>query len=199
MNVSPTKAIKMYNVSKPTLYSDMKTGKLSYDITDRKKRKINVAELDRIYDKRDTEEGASTSENVKTKANLTETNVSSVKLREQLEEMRQSLDESRNREINALKNQIDQQQEQIELLNKNLNKALDITALLEDKRDGQGDKEAQMDAKLEVLERQVTQMERQNRVLLAKEEERKREVAEREKLESEVTDKKGWFGKLFSS
>jgi hypothetical protein len=198
MYVSPTKAIKMYSVSKPTLYSDMKTGKLSYDLTDRKKRKINVAELDRIYDKRETEEGASNSGTVKQVANLMETNVSSVRLRQELEDVRQSLDESRSREVEALKNQIEQQQEQIDLLNKNLNKALDITALLEDKREGQGAKEAKLDAKLEILERQITNMERQNKALLAKEEERKRKLAEQEKQELETEIKKGWFGKFLS-
>jgi len=108
MFVSPTKAIKMYEVSKPTLYKDMKDGKLSYEINDRKKRKINVAELERIYEKRDTEEGASTSETVKQKSSLTETNASSVKLQKELDEMRQSLADSRSSEIEILKNQIEQ-------------------------------------------------------------------------------------------
>jgi len=198
MNVSPTKAIKMYNVSKPTLYSDMKTGKLSYDMTDRKKRKINVAELDRIYDKRNTEEGSTNSESVKEKSVLTETNVSSVKLRLELEEARKNLADSRNREMETLKNQIEQQQEQIDLLNRNLNKALDITALLEDKREGQGAKEAQRDAKLEILERQLEKMERQNQLLQAKEEERKRRLAEQKKQAEEAANKKGWFVRMFS-
>lgn len=197
MYVSPTKAIKMYEVSKPTLYSDMKSGKLSYNMTDRKKRKINVAELDRLYDRRDIDEGQEASKSVNQKAQLTEFNGSSVKLREELEQARKSLDDSRNREIEALKNQIEQQQEQIDLLNKNLNKALDITALLEDKREGQGAKEAQRDAKMEILERQISNMTRQNKVLLAKEEERKRELAELKQREEEE-QQKGFLRRLFS-
>src|SRR5688500_9639645 len=51
MFISPAEALRRYAVSKPTLYSDMKDGKLSYTIDDRARRKINVAELDRLYEK----------------------------------------------------------------------------------------------------------------------------------------------------
>lgn len=192
MMVSPTKAIKMYNVSKPTLYSDMKTGKLSYEINDRKKRKINVAELERVYEKRETEEGTSTSKNVKQKPNLTESNTNNT----ELENIRKSLADSQRRENDLLRQQIDQLQNQVESLNKNLNKALDITALLEDKREGQGAKEKQRDAKLEILERQLTKMEDQNKILLSKEHERKKKIEEKRKLD-EAENNKGWVKRLF--
>jgi hypothetical protein len=52
MFISPAEALRLYAVSKPTLYSDMKDGKLSYQVDDRDKRRINVAELDRLYEKR---------------------------------------------------------------------------------------------------------------------------------------------------
>ena len=158
MWLSPTKAVKMYNVSKPTLYADMKDGSLSYEMTDRKKRKINVAELDRLYDKRDTEEGASNTKTVKGNSTLTETNVSKRQLEQKLEEAHAKIAESQEREITALKNQIENQKEQIEQLNKNLNKALDVTALLEDKREGQGAKEVERDTKLEMLENQISRL-----------------------------------------
>jgi hypothetical protein len=45
MFISPTNAVKMYNVSKPTLYKDMSDGTLSFDKDDRGRRKLNVAEL----------------------------------------------------------------------------------------------------------------------------------------------------------
>ncbi|WP_024771779.1 hypothetical protein [Aquimarina macrocephali] len=51
MFISPTQAVQSYNVSKPTLYADMKKGKLSFKKDDRGKRKIDVSELERLYEK----------------------------------------------------------------------------------------------------------------------------------------------------
>lgn len=195
MFISPTKAIKLYKVSKPTLYSDMKSGKLSYEINDRKKRGINVAELDRLYEKRKVEEGGTIPKTVNQKPDLTETDASSVKLVEELMKTRDTLSESQKRETALLKEQVEQLMNQIEHLNKNLNKALDITALLEDKREGQGTKEAQRDAKMEMLEKQLASLEEQNRRFQAIEEER---LKRRRQLKKEAEEKKkGWFGRMF--
>ncbi len=188
MWLSPTKAVKMYNVSKPTLYADMKDGSLSYKMNDRKKRKINVAELDRLYDKRDSEEGASSSKTVKENSSLTETNVSKRKLEQKLEQAHAKIAESQEREITALKNQIENQKEQIELLNKNLNKALDVTALLEDKREGQGAKEVERDTKLEILENQISR--------LTAKSERQAAIDKKRIQELEKENAKSWFQKL---
>lgn len=188
MWLSPTKAVKMYNVSKPTLYADMKDGSLSYEMTDRKKRKINVAELDRLYDKRDTEEGASNTKTVKGNSTLTETNVSKRQLEQKLEEAHAKIAESQEREITALKNQIENQKEQIEQLNKNLNKALDVTALLEDKREGQGAKEVERDTKLEMLENQISR--------LTAKSERQAALDKKRIQELEKENAKSWFQKL---
>ena len=188
MWLSPTKAVKMYNVSKPTLYADMKDGSLSYKMNDRKKRKINVAELDRLYDKRDSEEGASSSKTVKGNSSLTETNVSKRKLEQKLEQAHAKIAESQEREITALKNQIENQKEQIELLNKNLNKALDVTALLEDKREGQGAKEVERDTKLEILENQISR--------LTAKSERQAAIDKKRIQELEKENAKSWFQKL---
>lgn len=188
MWLSPTKAVKMYNVSKPTLYADMKDGSLSYEMTDRKKRKINVAELDRLYDKRDAEEGASNAKTVKENSSLTETNVSKRQLEQKLEEAHAKIAESQEREITALKNQIENQKEQIELLNKNLNKALDVTALLEDKREGQGAKEVERDTKLEMLENQISR--------LTAKSERQAALDKKRIQELEKENAKSWFQKL---
>ena len=188
MWLSPTKAVKMYNVSKPTLYADMKDGSLSYEMTDRKKRKINVAELDRLYDKRDSEEGASNAKTVKENSSLTETNVSKRQLEQKLEEAHAKIAESQEREITALKNQIENQKEQIEQLNKNLNKALDVTALLEDKREGQGAKEVERDTKLEMLENQISR--------LTAKSERQAALDKKRIQELEKENAKSWFQKL---
>lgn len=75
MHISPTEAIKLYDVSKPTLYSDMKEGKLSFKIDDRKKRKIDIAELERLYKLRDDHVSQSTLNNVKVRKENTEFNV----------------------------------------------------------------------------------------------------------------------------
>jgi len=190
MWLSPTKAVKMYNVSKPTLYADMKDGSLSYKMNDRKKRKINVAELDRLYDKRDSEEGASSSKTVKENSSLTETNVSKRKLEQKLEQAHAKIAESQEREITALKNQIENQKEQIELLNKNLNKALDVTALLEDKREGQGAKEVERDTKLEILENQISR--------LTAKSERQAAIDKKRIQELEKENAKSWFQKLIA-
>ena len=190
MWLSPTKAVKMYNVSKPTLYADMKDGSLCYKMNDRKKRKINVAELDRLYDKRDSEEGASSSKTVKENSSLTETNVSKRKLEQKLEQAHAKIAESQEREITALKNQIENQKEQIELLNKNLNKALDVTALLEDKREGQGAKEVERDTKLEILENQISR--------LTAKSERQAAIDKKRIQELEKENAKSWFQKLIA-
>lgn len=196
MFVSPTKAIKMYNVSKPTLYSDMKSGKLSYQINDRKKREINVAELDRLYKKRENGTTNYSSETVKTKPNLTETNVSTIALEKELEKVKQSLAESQKRETELLKEQVGQLQNQVEKLNINLNKALDITALLEDKREGQGALETQWGAKMEVMEHQLSKLESQNIKLQKIEQERRNKI---ERLEKEIEERnQNWFKRLFS-
>lgn len=51
MLISPTDAVKNYDVSKPTLYADMKKGKLSFKKDDRGRRKIDVSELERLYER----------------------------------------------------------------------------------------------------------------------------------------------------
>ncbi len=126
MHVSPTEAVKTYNVSKPTLYEDMKKGRISYQKNERNKRRINVAELDRVYDKR---EGGSKEENVKDRNDETELNGT------------KSIDAAKI-EITYLKELNKQQKEQLEAQIQSLQGALDkaqegqnrLTFLLEDQR-----------------------------------------------------------------
>ena len=49
MKVNPTEAAQIAGVTRKTLYADMQKGTLSYELTDKKKRLINVAELERVY------------------------------------------------------------------------------------------------------------------------------------------------------
>ena len=196
MLVSPTKAIAMYNVSKPTLYSDMKTGKLSFKINDRKKRKLDIAELERLYEKRRTIEERTETKTVKEKPHLTESNVSVSALEKELQEARENLANSQKRETELLKEQIEQLQNQVEKLNTNLNKALDITALIEDKREGQGTKESQWEARMEIMESQLTKFQNQNQRLQAVDKNSKEKI---EELKNEIEEKnKSWIKRMFS-
>lgn len=49
MKVNPTDASQIAGVTRKTLYADMQKGTLSYQVTDKKKRLIDVAELERVY------------------------------------------------------------------------------------------------------------------------------------------------------
>jgi hypothetical protein len=126
MHISPTEAVKTYNVSKPTLYEDMKNGRISYQKNERNKRRINVAELDRVYDKR---VGGSVSTNVKVRNDKTELNDS-------------KSSDAADVEIRYLKELNKQQKEQFEAQVQSLQIALDkaqegqnsVTRILEDQR-----------------------------------------------------------------
>lgn len=59
MAISPAEAVRLYDVSKPTLYNDMDKGTISYELNDKDRRKLSPAELDRVYKKRKAEQGAS--------------------------------------------------------------------------------------------------------------------------------------------
>ena len=201
MHISPTKAVKLFKVSKPTLYNDMKDGKLSYELDGRKKRKINVAELDRLYDKRDNTEEELTSKSVKTKQDLTKPNDNTVNLEREIKNIREQIEANHTRERELLNNQIEQLQNQVESLNKNLNKALDVTVLLEDKREGQGDKQAELDSKLKKMETTNEELQSQIKHLLDKEEERQKRAEERRRqqrqAEAESEKNKSIFKRLF--
>ena len=181
MNITPTKAVKLFKVSKPTLYNDMKSGKLSFELDGRKKRKINVAELDRLYDKREKTDENLTSKSVKSENSFTGSNVNESSLKREIENIREQIQSSHKREIELMNNQIEQLQSQLENLNKNLDKALDVTALLEDKRAGQGAKETKIDEKFKNMESVIEELRLQNKRLLDKESERQKKSEERRK------------------
>ncbi len=120
MYISPTDAVKMYNVSKPTLYKDMSSGTISFDKDDRGRRKLNVAELDRLYDKREGAKTELTLKNVNPEQGLTESKVNNQQLAQQLNTIREQIGNGKDREIQLLEQQIEQYREQIENLNRHL-------------------------------------------------------------------------------
>jgi len=193
MMVSPTKALKMYKVSKPTLYQDMKTGKLSFTKNTKGRRQLNVAELERVYSKR--EEGT----------NDNETKSEQVSSENKAHEKPSALDQSK-----LLQTQIELLQEQMkfkdlmieewqEAFNKAQKTADKITALIEYKSEGQGDKQ-----KIDKLEQTVNQLVEQNKELLQKENDRRTRVEARRKeqerlakIKEEEEQRKGFFSRLF--
>ena len=202
MYVTPTKAVKLFKTSRPTLYNDMKSGKLSFELDGRKKRKINVAELDRLYDKREKTDENLMSKSVKSENNFTSSNVNDSSLKREIENIREQIQSSHKREIELMNNQIEQLQSQLENLNKNLGKALDVTALLEDKRAGQGAKETEIDEKFKNMESVIEELRLQNKRFRDKESERQKKSEERRKQrELEAIEKeknKTLFKRLFS-
>ena len=139
--------------------------------------------------------------NVRSKGSLTGSNVNESSLKREIENIREQIQSSHKREIELMNNQIEQLQSQLENLNKNLGKALDVTALLEDKRAGQGAKETEIDEKFKSMEGVIEELRLQNKRLLDKESERQKKSEERRKqreLEAAEKEKnKSLFRKLF--
>ncbi len=186
MFISPTEAVKIYNVSKPTLYEDMKNGRLSFQKNERKKRRINVSELDRIYDKRANKQEE---ENGKERNEETEFNGS-------------KNSKSTDIEIRYLKELNKQQKEQFETQVESLQGALDkaqdgqnkLTLMLEHKtkESGVGDWEKSIKA----LEARLANQEKTEK----KREEREEKMEQQNRrLKKALLEerKKGFFKKLF--
>ena len=183
MYISPTDAVKMYDVSKPTLYKDMNDGKLSFSKDERDRRKLNVAELDRLYEKRSDGQEALTSNNVNSQQGLTEPKVKNARLEQQVKSIRDQIEQSKNREIELLEQQIDQFKDQIENLHRHLDETREehriYVRLLEDKRAEQGAKTSHWDEKFQTMEHELNAVKQQNQLLLAREAERKKRIEER--------------------
>lgn len=83
-----------------------------------------------------------------------------------------------------------------------MNKALDITALIEDKREGQGAKENELEKKITRMENVIKELRMGNRRFLEKEEERQKKIEERRKIReaeaaAEREKNKSFFQRLF--
>ena len=172
MLVSPAKAISIYNVSKPTLYSDMKSGKLSFTKDQRGKRKIDHAELERVYAKRQGQSVNFTNSNVKerTESRGHESVISiQTELEKKLLEQKVEFLES---QLKSKDEMIDRWQDAFDKAQKTADK---ITALLEDK--SILDKNSEYKDKIEALEGTINK-------LMARETERQKRVeARRAKVE----------------
>lgn len=185
MYVSPTEAIRMYDVSKPTLYKDMSDGKLSFEKDERGRRKLNVAELDRIYSKRAEEGTPLTSNNVQSSRSFTDANVNPNALINEVKTIKEQIDQAKDREIKLLEQQIEQLREQNDNLNRYLKETREehqgYLRLLEHKSAEEGGRSSQLDQKLEMMDEQMRLLQEQNQLLLRKEAERKRRAAIRKK------------------
>ena len=193
MNISPAEAIRRYNVSKPTLYSDMKDGKLSFTIDDRKKRKINIAELDRIYEKREEEGTLTEKKSVKPTANNTQSNVKS------------TTEYSMGRlelEVEYLKRELTNRQEETERWKEAFDKAQStadkITALLED-QSTKSRYASDKDEWQNTIEELETRVANQEKVTQEKEAEAEKILQQNKALKKVLSDEKskGFFQKLF--
>ncbi|MBL4803978.1 MAG: hypothetical protein JKY71_03860 [Alphaproteobacteria bacterium] len=125
--LSPAEAVRQFDVSKPTLYSDMNDGKLSYTLDDRKRRRLDVAELQRLYDLRKKEEEQDTQDNVQSGNTNMGSDVKQDDVRMQYLE----------REIEFMKKELENRREEVarwqEAFEKAQETAQKVTLLLEDK------------------------------------------------------------------
>jgi hypothetical protein len=151
MNISPAEAVRRYNVSKPTLYADMKEGKLSFSVDEKKRRRINVAEMERLYDTR-TE--SREEDFLPHNAQKTHLNVNP----------QQDNTGALEREIEFLKRELENKQSENENWQKALDKAQEtaqrVTLLLEDKSK---EKDNTLEQSLKALESRVANQERDNK------------------------------------
>ncbi len=213
MYLSVSEALRKYDVGRNKIYRDMEEGTLSYEIgPDGKKRKINVAELDRCYEKRNKgradepmqgsgEGGHNNSEKQPEKF------PDFLLFREIIEER-----------IDGLKDQIRSQEEEIERwqeAHKDAQTAVTrITALLEDKREEGGlspaDKKIEkltslvedqledrkrQDEKIKALEEKISTVgEKGQRLLQALKEEKKRRLEAENRVKEEQS--KGFWKRL---
>jgi|MDTB01.3.fsa_nt_gb hypothetical protein len=168
MKVNPTDAAQVAGVTRKTLYADMQKGTLSYEVTDKKKRLIDVAELERVYGslvkdvkgtQQDTLFDAPREAQVTQSAANTDTSVEAALLRQRMEFI--ELERVRERE---------QMSEQIEHLRAMLGSEQEerrkITALLTNQsseREKQGQMQEKTETELDSLKTTVLELRKQNR------------------------------------
>ncbi len=179
MLVSPAKAVSIYIVSKPTLYADMKSGKLSFTKDQRGKRKIDHAELERVYTKRQGSDGQLTNSNVKDRSErkASDNIQPQTDLEKKLLEQKIDFLES---QLKSKDEMIDRWQDAFDKAQKTADK---ITALLEDK--STLDKNTAYKDKIEALEGTINK-------LMEREEARQKRIEARQKRaeqkENEIQD-----------
>lgn len=162
MNVCPAEASRLAGVSRKTLYQDMSKGHLSYDVTDKKKRLIQVAELERVYGH--------------TKSNTQKTNGNSKKWLETepgnsndpaeiqvLKDKLDALQAERDREREQLTDQIEHLREMVKSEQEERRK---FTALLTDQRKEKEGRAGEQDKKMQDLDTTIEELRKQNRRIL---------------------------------
>lgn len=196
--ISPAEAVRQFDVSKPTLYSDMNDGKLSFKLDDRKKRKLDIAELQRLYEIR-KDKKPKTLNNVKPQSSKTESNVNkeisseAALLKKQIEFLE--------REITLRKEDADKWKEAFDKAQETAQK---VTLLLEhhngeDKNDRAGDWQKSVKAlEQRIANQEKAEKEREEREKkLLNENKRLKQAYGKQKRAFEEEKNKGWFKKLF--
>ena len=189
--LSPAEAVRQFDVSKPTLYSDMNDGQLSYTLDDRNRRRLDVAELQRLYSlrRKEVEEG----DNVRNRS--TETNSDVRKEDTRLELLQQ--------EIKFMKRELENRREEVtrwqDAFEKAQETAQKVTLLLEDKsQNGAGeDKEAQWQSAFKTLEERLANKEAENEQKIVQLRKQASQRVSRLKQELETERAKTFWQKLF--
>ena len=176
MKVSPTEAADIAGVTRKTLYADMNKGHLSFEVTDKKKRLIQVAELERVYGKEMSQHRGSEG-NTRKWANTDNANNNPGPDNGVLLEKLENLERERLREREQLTDQIDHLRE---MLKNEQDERKKMTGLLTDQRQDKESRGGEQDKKLLALEATVEELKKQNRRIL-----------------SEVQRKRGFFSRLF--
>ena len=175
MQVSITKAAKLADVSRTTLYNDMNSGKLTFVSSGKNKKLLDVAELERVYGSLNLEQDSESLRSVKTEQNQTKKTEQTPALVELavLRERLDTMEKERTREREQFEDRIQHLQDTLEKAQDNQSKT---TILLEHyTKDNKG---SEWESAIKSLEKRLVS---QEKIIQEQEEEQK----------------KGFFKKLF--
>ncbi|MDF1864388.1 MAG: hypothetical protein P1U70_06120 [Saprospiraceae bacterium] len=190
MKLSITKAAQLAGVSRTTLYNDMKSGKLSFELQGKKKKTIDISELERVYGQLEQFNQNEPSKPVKTEQKLTGS--SDFALEIELAVLRDKLEifeNERKREQEKTSDEIEHLRGRLEKAD---NERVKLTAILTDQREGQGTQKNERDDKIEKLESVVLQLQKQNNQFMEREEARRKRAEERRRLKEEEESRGFW-------
>jgi hypothetical protein len=187
MKVSPTEAADIANVTRKTLYADMSKGHLSFEVTDKGKRLIQVAELERVYsremsNRKEAQGNAPASHNTANISDAARTEIDAI--RQKLE----NVEAERQRERNQLTDQIDHLRDMLKSEQEERRK---VTALLTDQRDEKDRRGEEGDKKLHDLEVMIDEMRKQQRRILTEMNHKNRSLWQRLFSVSSTAPRKG--------
>ncbi len=193
MNVSITKAAQLSGVSRTTLYTDMNSGKLTFQIKGKNKKTIDVSELERVYGSLSIVDTPKVPNGVKTEqsnfTNKEQPLTELVVLRERI-----SLFEKHSQQMT------EQYESRIENLEGSLSKAQDgynnVTKLLEDKNQEKGSGAGEWEKSLKALENRLANQEKVSKETAEKEQKIIRQNRALKKALDEERNK-SFFKKLF--